>query len=222
MSTVVASYAFYFLVGRYEDSWIWGWETDVLTIRLVFSPFLHSDCFHLLGNTVFLITGTLVESWMMFKRKIRYTIFLACYLISVEVSYLGWILLTPTHRPPVGLSGMISSSLAFAFVYCVLFRRCIRFRGRNLLALASIMLLLTVQVWNILGVLAALYSSEYLYPILYHSLAFLEAGILGLVLFLRLREGVDQQQGRKSTLLTKHTLPLSMTRTKQAEYRWLG
>jgi hypothetical protein len=69
-----------------------------------------------------------------------------------------------------------------------------RFRRWNLLALASIVVLFAVEVWNILGVLVAVYNPEYVYPILYHSLAFLEAGVLGLVLFRRLREDAVQQQ----------------------------
>jgi len=206
VTLVAASYAFYFLVGRYENSWIWGWETEVLIVRLLFSPILHGEWFHLLGNTVFLIAGTLVESWMTFSRKIRYGILLACYLISVEVSYLGWVALTPTHRPPVGLSGMIAATLGFALVYCVVFRRHIRFRGWNLLAVAMIVLLLAIEVWNTLGIMAGLYSPRYVYSLLYHAFALLQATGLGLVLFLllrRLRQDAEPRRNRDRTRISK-------------------
>jgi hypothetical protein len=202
VTLVAASYAFYFLVGRYENSWIWGWETQVLIVRLVFSPTLHGDWFHLFGDTVFLIAGTLVESWMILSRRIRYGILLACYLISVEVSYLGWAALTPTHRPPVGLSGMIAAALGFALAYCVVFRKHIRFGGWNLLPVASIVLLLAIEVWNALGVMAGLYSPLYVYPLLYHAFALLQATGLGLVLFLlphRLRQDAEPRRNRDRT-----------------------
>jgi len=199
VTLVAASYAFYFLAGQYLATWGFLSTDNGLVLRFVLHPILHGDFFHLLGNTVFLVTGLLVESWMMFRRKIRYSILILCYLVSLNVDYLGWVALTPTHLPPVGLSGMISSTLAFAFVYCVVFRAYLRFKGRSALALASIALLLMVQVWNMLGILITLYNPDYLYPMLYHSLAFLEAGILGLVLFRRLRADAGPQQSRIST-----------------------
>lgn len=195
VTLVVASWVFYFLVGRYEYSWIWGWEIDVLMVRFVFHPVLHSNSGHLLGNTVFLLAGGLIESWMMFTRKIRWGILFLCYLISLDISLLGWIALTPTHRPPVGLSGMISAALAFLLVYCWMFRRRIRFRGWNGLALVGTLLLLASLVWNtvniVTGVFAGLYDPEYLYQILYHLLAFPQGLALGFLLFRTVRLGTD-------------------------------
>jgi membrane associated rhomboid family serine protease len=204
VTLVAASYAFYFLAGRYLSTWEWFSETQArLMVRFVFHPILHTSWDHLRGNTFFLVAGGLVESWMFFTRKIRWCILFLCYLVSLDVTYLGWVALTPSHVPPVGLSSMISSALAFLLVYCWMFRRRIRFRGWNLLALAGTLLLLVTLVWNTLnivtGVFAGLYDPEYLYPILYHLFAFGQGMVVGVLLFHKVREDTDQQKSTERT-----------------------
>jgi membrane associated rhomboid family serine protease len=208
VTLVAASYAFYFLAGQYLTTWGFLSTDTGLVLRLLLHPILHGDLFQLLGNTVFLLAGGLVESWMMFRRKIRYAMLILCYLVSLDVDYLGWVALTPGHVPPVGLSGMIFAALALGLIYCVVFRTYLRFRGRNLLALASIVLLLVLHVVNTVGNLAGEYGSEYLYPAEYHVLVFFQAMILGYLLFRRLRREATAQRNTERTEPTKHALRL--------------
>jgi membrane associated rhomboid family serine protease len=174
----------------------WNWLSDTrmgLIVLLFFHPIIHGSLDHLLSNAFFLIAGPLVESWMTFTRKTRYGILLLCYLVSLDVSFFGWVAITPTHRPLYGLSSMISSALAFALVYVWVFRRHLRFRGWNALAFLGISALLLTFVWNTLNVVVAVLtvqvSIDYLYQVAYHVAAFVQSVPLGYLLFRRLRKG---------------------------------
>jgi membrane associated rhomboid family serine protease len=190
-----ASFLFQFFWGQYVT--IWGWLSDTQTglmVRFVLHPILHASWPHLYGNIYFLIAGGLVESWMFSTHKMRWTMLLLCYLISLDVTLLGWIAITPTHRPPVGLSGMIASALAFLLVYCLMFLKK-PFRGWNLLGLAGTVLLLVMLIYDTLnvvtGVLIGLYNPENLYPLVYHFLAFGQGIALGFLLLRRVRQDTD-------------------------------
>lgn len=196
----VSSCVFYLLAEQYPTIWAWpSGSFTGLTVLFFLHPIIHASWGHLLGNAPFLIAGPLIESWMIFSRNTRYGILSLCHLVSLDISFLGWVAMTSTHRPAYGLSTMISSALAFAIVYCWIFRRQIRFKGWNLLAFA-IGILLMIIVWNTLyavtGFLSGYLSVDYPYPVFYHWFAFVQALVLGLVLLPRFRKGIAQIQYR--------------------------
>ena len=196
-----ASYVFLFLAGQYVTIWDWLFGSPTgLAVLLLLHPIIHGDLNHLLDNASFLIAGPLVESWMIFTRRTRYGILLLCYLVSLDVSFFGWVAISPTHRPPYGLSSMISSALAFALVYLWMFRWRIRFRGWNALAFLGISVLLVTFVWTtlnaVVGVLNTQLSIDYLYPVAYHVAAFVQSLPFGCLLFRQLREGEPHLENR--------------------------
>lgn len=185
----LASVVFYFLAPNSLQDWLRADGTGQI-IRWIFHPIIHNSLWHLIGNVIFgwPLVGTLVESWMMFSRRVRLAFLLYCYLVSLIISLIMWKAIVQV--PLVGLSGMISAGLGLLLAYYFLFFNRISFHGLNAFAPVCIGFALGFLVLSTLQVIAS--PSEQIYPVTYHGIAFLASLVLFLDLLKELRKGIQE------------------------------